>query len=176
MVTVYSLTPAPGTKPEDALYAAWDQVQRARGMAFDPDRPDGWRDGVASLLESVAMPLSLSVSHYKGKPEDLRQLAEIASRVRDLLGEVLALSRPKVSDVIRVSELLITIEIDVARLRNRTAPAAPASDSGGEPAHLPQAAPQANAASPPCPHPRPWRVEVKTGRVVRAGCTTCQAS
>ena len=174
MVTVFSLTPAPGTKPEDALYAAWDQVQRARGMAFDPDRPDGWRDGVASLLESVALPLSLSVSHYKGNEADLNQLARIASRVRELLGQVLALSRPRLGDVIRVSEALITLEIDVARLRNRTTP--PRTPTGEALTPIAKASQQPNSASPPCPHPRPWQVDLRTGRVVRAGCTSCPAS
>jgi hypothetical protein len=172
MVSVYSLTPAPRTETEDALYAAWDQVQQARALPYDPENPEEWRTAIVELVEAISTPFALSVAHYKGDQEELDTLVSISTRVRDLLSSVRDADRPRLGDVLRISEALITLEIDIARLRNRSTPRPlePVLGTEGE------LAGRARPASSACIHDRPWQVEVRTGRVFRTACTICSVA
>lgn len=107
-MVVYSATRAPQAPKEDALYALWSLIQDAREEPFDARRAESWLDAISAFAVQIDQTL-----RREGAPYGLTTACD------RLIREIGEIEQASILDVIHVSELLIAMEMNVARMRNQ---------------------------------------------------------
>ncbi len=106
-MVVYSATRAPETTKQDTLYALWSLLRDAREQPFEAENGSSWREALASYAVRID-----GMLRRDGAPYALTTACDT------LVRDISAIDEPTILDVIHVSEQLIHMEMNVARMRN----------------------------------------------------------
>ena len=107
-MVVYSATRAPETTKQDTLYALWSLLRDAREQPFETDNGESWRNALASYAVRID-----GMLRRDGAPYALTTACDA------LIRDISVIEEPSILDVIHVSEQLIQMEMNVARMRNQ---------------------------------------------------------
>ncbi|MEP6870651.1 MAG: hypothetical protein ABI939_02250 [Anaerolineaceae bacterium] len=107
-MVVYSATRAPEATEKDTLYALWSLLRDAREEPFEAGHAQTWRAALASRAVRIDAALRGADAPYA-----------LTTACDRLVRGISAIDEPSILDVIHVSEQLIQMEMQVARMRNR---------------------------------------------------------
>ena len=105
-MVVYSATRAPQTTKQDTLYALWSLLRYAREQPFEAENADSWKEAISAFAVRIE-----GMLRRDGAPYALTNACDTISQI----------GAPTILDVIHVSEQLIQMEMNVARMRNQYA-------------------------------------------------------
>lgn len=107
-MVVYSATRAPEATKQDTLYTLWSLLRDAREEPFEVGDAQTWRETLASYAVRIDGALRRDAAPYA-----------LTTACDALIRTISAIDEPSILDVIHVSEQLIQMEMNVARMRNR---------------------------------------------------------
>ena len=109
-MVVYSATRAPQTTKQDTLYALWSLLRYAREQPFEAENADSWKEAISAFAVRID-----GMLRRDGAPYALTNACDT------LIRDISQIGAPTILDVIHVSEQLIQMEMNVARMRNQYA-------------------------------------------------------